>query len=229
MICYNDNLQLTQLYNTKKILEFIDFINDKIPSKNLVDLLHKLTDFKFINSESYIKLNAKERELIIYKENFLTNLPKTDETYNIKLENNVYVTLGYPGVFKDTKDIYFIKKINIDDTDVILNSPAEYSILPYDILSKCTSSIEKLKNKLNKINIFYINETHKSGFSYNLDSIIYVLYLSLVGDYKNLITEQLFLMENFNFSYTDFNILSNNEVRQYINSSTKILNERNNK
>ena len=68
----------------------------------------------------------------------------------------------------------------------------------------------------------------KSRFFLNIDLIINIIYLAFVTSYKHLVQEQLFLMKEFNFTYETFSKLTPHEIKHYVKTGVKLLNERNN-
>ena len=229
MISFNDTLHLTKLYQDNKKQEILNFVSKKISFDNVIEFLDELKKLKFNLSTSHIKLNDNKREIILYNENFITNIPKIKSS-EINL-NDIIVTISYPSIITECNDLYFIKKIHFNDskTEFIFNAKTDYNFLSYDIINKCQETIQQYKSNINNIYSYYINKEVSSRFKYDIESIIYVIYLSLINNVDSLLNEQMFLMEKFNFNYTDFDKLDYNSVKQYVERGIKTINERNNK
>ena len=75
MISYNDLIQISFLHTNKMYDELLQYVQNKINEKGLIKFLNKVKSLKYITETDSINLNYKDRELIIYKENFLKNLP----------------------------------------------------------------------------------------------------------------------------------------------------------
>ena len=94
MISYNDLIQISFLHTNKMYDELLQYVQNKINEKGLIKFLNKVKSLKYITETDSINLNYKDRELIIYKENFLKNLPTDSISTHIVDGHNV--TIGYP-------------------------------------------------------------------------------------------------------------------------------------
>ena len=106
MISFNDTLHLTKLYQDNKKQEILNFLSKKISFDNVIEFLDELKKLKFNLSTSHIKLNDNKREIILYNENFITNIPKIKSS-EINL-NDIIVTIS---LLK--KYILMIQKLNL--------------------------------------------------------------------------------------------------------------------
>jgi len=221
MISYNDVIEISRLYKYEQFDKVFSFINDKLPSKNIIDFLKKCKAEKFIEKNDCIKLEVSKKELIIYKDNFLKDLPSDKE--NVYHIDNYKITIGYPNV-NSTLDASCIKQIQYKDLILSIN-PNNYNNIPLSLVKKCTPYIEKYIDQLNNTYVYYVNDEYNSRFSYNKNIIINVLYLCFVQDYEGLLQQQLLLMKQFNFTYQDFNHIANNSINAY----AKVINQKLNK
>ena len=219
MISYNDVIHISKLYEYKHYDELLLFVNKKIPSDNIIDFLNQCIYERFIEESDCVKLYQDKKELIIYKDNFLKDLPSAEQnTYNI---DGYHVTIGYPSPSL-IMPASCIKQIQHGDTILHINT-SEYNNIPLSLVKKCTPYIEKYMKKLNNTYIYYVNKNHTSRFSYGKDVIIHIVYLCFVQGYNSLLEQQLVLMKQFNFSYQDFNYISYNSARDYLKIINKTL------
>jgi hypothetical protein len=212
MISYNDVLEISKLYQNKQYDKLLQFINKKLPSVDIIEFLNKCIDEKFIEDSDCIKLQFDKKELIVYKDDFLKDLPFTDRTiYPI---DKYHITIGYP-----TTSLILpascIKKIQHGDVVLDINT-SDYNNIPLSLVKKCTPYIEKYINKLNDTYIYYVNKKHNSRFTYSKEVIIHIVYLCFIQNYNNLLEQQLLLMKQFNFTYQDFNHTSYNSICDYL-------------
>jgi len=219
MISYNDLIEASNLHSEKKYKELIEFFAKRLCSKNIIEFVTKLKAEKFINKNSAIKLNTNKGDLLIYKENFLKDLPTYSESNHII--DDYFITIGYPSIdfFSNAS---FIKKIEKNGTIAFITKD-NYEDVPLPLIKKCSPYINEYKEKLNNSYIYYINDEFNSRFSYNLDIINYILYLCTIYSYENLLDEQLFLMRRGNFTYQDFDYITYDQFRQYITLLIKRL------
>jgi len=219
MISYNDLIEASNLHSEKKYKELIEFFAKRLSSKNIIEFVTKLKAEKFINKNSAIKLNTNKGDLLIYKENFLKDLPTYSESNHII--DDYFITIGYPSIdfFSNAS---FIKKIEKNGTIAFITKD-NYEDVPLPLIKKCSPYINEYKEKLNNSYIYYINDEFNSRFSYNLDIINYILYLCTIYSYENLLDEQLFLMRRGNFTYQDFDYITYDQFRQYITLLIKRL------
>ena len=212
MISYNDVIHLSKLYQNKQYDKLLQFINKKLPSVDIIEFLKQSIDEKFIEDSDCIKLQFDKKELIVYKDDFLKDLPFTDRTiYTI---DKYHITIGYP-----TTSLILpascIKKIQHGDVVLDINT-SDYNNIPLSLVKKCTPYIEKYINKLNDTYIYYVNKKHNSRFTYSKEVIIHIVYLCFIQNYNNLLEQQLLLMKQFNFTYQDFNHTSYNSICDYL-------------
>ena len=221
MISYNDVLKVSKLYKDKQFDEVFSYITERIPSKNIIDFFKKCKAEKFIETSDCIKLDVSKKELIIYKDNFLKNLPSdTEDDYYI---DDYKITIGYPNV-NSMLPASCIKKIQYKD--IILNlNPNNYNHIPLSLIKKCTPHIEPYLHKLNNTYVYYVNDKFHSRFYYDMPIIINIIYLCFVQHYETIIQQQLLLMKQYNFTYQDFNSISINSINAYV----KIINTKLNK
>jgi len=219
MISYNDLIEASKLHSEKKYKELVEFFIKKIPSKNVIEFLANLKAEKFTEENSAIKLTTNKGDLLIYKENFLKDLPTYSESNHII--DDYFITIGYPSIdfFSEAS---FIKKIEKNGTIAFINKD-NYEDVPLPLIKKCFPYINEYKEKLNNSYVYYINDEFNSRFSYNPDIIIYISYLCTIYSYENLLDEQLFLMHRGNFTYQDFNYITYDQFRRYITLLIKRL------
>ena len=221
MISYNDVLKVSKLYKHKQYDKVFSYITEKLPSKNIIDFLEKCKAEKFIETNDCIKLDISKKELIIYKDDFLKNLPlDKEDIYHI---DNYKITIGYPST-GSTLPASCIKRIQYQNIFLDVN-PNNYDYIPLSLVKKCTPYIKTYLNKLNEMYVYYVNEKYNSGFLYHKDIIINIIYLCFVQDYDSLIQQQLLLMKQYNFTYQDFNNITINSINAYV----KIINLKLNK
>lgn len=223
MISVNDIIYLSRLHKNKSYKEIVDFITKKIPSDNIIDLLNKIKNIKYLNDNSAIKLSTEKGELVIYKENFLNKLPNYKES--IHIIDGFFITIGYPTA-EFFSNASFIKKIE-KDNNVVTITKDNYNDIPLTLIKKCSPFIEKYKQNLNNIYVYYVNEKYNSRFSYTPDVINYIVYLCMFQDYERILEEQILLMRYCSFTYQDFNHLTYEEFKKYMQLLIKSLkNER---
>jgi hypothetical protein len=218
MISYNDVIEISRLYTQNQIDNLFSFINNKLPSNNIIEFLQKCKNSKYIDKTDSIKLDINKKEIIIFKDNFLKNLPTYEEKKH-KIDDYI-LTIGYP----DTTSLLkasCIKKIQYKDTVLSFNT----TDIPLFLIKKYSKEIQYYLDKLNNTYTYYVNKEFNSGFSYNKPLIIHIIYLCFVQDYESLLQQQLHLMREYNFTYQDFNQLSIKSVNLYI----KLINKQTSK
>lgn len=221
MISYNDTITITSLYNNKQYEELLSFINGKLECTNIIQFLQKILNTKFSEPNASIKLTTKTNELIVYRENFLTGIPTYSESTHTIDDYNI--TISYPSS-EFISNASYIKKIQKDD-NIINIDKNNYKIIPINLLKRCEPFISEYKNKLNSVYVFYINEDNNSRFTYNTDIINYVILLCFVYNYDNLLMNQIMGMKDFNFMYQDFDKMSFDKFKRYIQLMNKAINE----
>ena len=78
MVSYNDITKLTFLYENKLHNKLLDYIFNLCGSTNILDILHFIKQERFVEDSANIKINYDNKEVIIFKENFLTDLPERE-------------------------------------------------------------------------------------------------------------------------------------------------------
>ena len=97
MVSYNQVSKLTYYSENNRRKEFLDLFLSLCGSNTLLDVLSFTKYERFVEENSNIKLNYNGKEVVIFKENFLTDLPtKKSESYT--LDNFEYV-IGYPEAY----------------------------------------------------------------------------------------------------------------------------------
>tara|TARA_Y100000356_G_C11210904_1_gene263319 strand:+ start:303 stop:971 length:669 start_codon:yes stop_codon:yes gene_type:complete len=214
MISYNDLIQISFLHTNKMYDELLQYVQNKINEKGLIKFLNKVKSLKYITETDSINLNYKDRELIIYKENFLKNLPTDSISTHIVDGHNV--TIGYPDM-----DNYntgsFLKEI---DGEKITEK--DYKHIPLSFIRKIKKHTSPFIQKLNDTYVYYINENYNSRFIYNQQIIINIIYFAFVYSYEALLRDQVFLIKNFNFTRVDFNDITYNQYKDYVKVMNKM-------
>jgi len=219
MISYNNVIYISKLFKEKHYDKLLVFINEKIPNNNIIDFLIKCAEERFVRENDCIKLQLEKKELIVYKENFLKEIP-SDKTTIHKIDN-FHVTIGYPSSLLFLPATC-IKKIQHKDTVLDINK-SDYTDIPLSLIKKCTPYIDTYIEDLNKSFIYYINKNHNSRFTYSKEVIIHIVYLCFVQNYENLLEQQLLLMKHYNFSYRDFDYTSYNQINDYMKIVQKAM------
>jgi len=221
MISYNDVIHISKLYQDKRYDKLLQVFNKKLPSKDIIDFLKKCIDERFTEDSDCIKLQYKKKELIVYKDNFLKQLPATGQT--IHCIDNYHITIGYPSTSL-ILPASCIKKIQHENIVLNINT-SDYNNIPLSLVKKCTPYIDKYMNKLNSTYVYYVNKKHNSRFTYSKEIIIHIIYLCFVQNYTILLEQQLLLMKQFNFAYQDFNHTSYNSIRDYLKIVKKTISQ----
>ena len=218
MISYNDVIHLSKLHQDKQYDQILQFIDKKLPSENIIDFFKQCLNERFTEKNDCIKLQINKKELIIFKKDFLKDLPTADQnTYNI---DGYHITIGYPNMSL-ILPVSCIKKIQHEDLTLDINT-SNYNNIPLSIVKKCAPYIKKYINKLNKTYVYHVNKKHNSRFFYSKELIIHIIYLCFVQNYTNLLEQQLILMKQYNFTYQDFNYVAYNSIRDYLKIIKKV-------
>jgi hypothetical protein len=226
MVSYNDITKLTFFHKNKQNTKILDYIFKLCNSNNIIDILQFIKREKFIEESSSIKLTYDEKELIIFKENFLKNIPES-EPKSIEYNEFEY-TIDYPNIINfKCSPVYCIKKIKYKSEEHILKTQEDYNLIPTKTYLDLKKHIDGYITNLNNIHIYKVGSI-QSRFFLNTELIINIIYLAFVSSYKNLVQEQLFLMKEFNFTYDSFSNLSLHEIGHYLKEGIKLINERNN-
>ena len=226
MVSYNDITKLTFLYENKLHNKLLDYIFSLCGSTNILDILHFIKQERFVENESNIKINYNNKEVIIFKENFLTDLPEREiQSYTY---NDFEYFIDYPDIINYTcSSAYCIKKIKYCGEEHVFNTVEDYNIIPVKMYSDLKPHVDEYLEALNNVKIYNVGNVQR-GFFLNIDLIINVIYLAFVTSYKHLVQEQLFLMKEFNFTYESFSKLSPHEIAHYVKAGIKNINEHNN-
>jgi len=226
MVSYNHVADLTYLYENDKTQEFIDLFLSICNSNNILDILSFIKEERFAEKNSNIKILYDEKELLIFKENFILNLPEPNPiTHTI---GEFKFVLDYPNVIEHTcKPMHCIKCIKYKEEVHYVNTNKDFNLIPKTVYNQLQPKIEEYIQELNKVLIYKVGSI-TSGFILNIDLIIKIIYLAFVTSFKNIIDERLFLMKEYNFTYEAFDKISFLQARQYLTKGIKIINERNN-
>jgi len=226
MVSYNDVSKLTYYSENKKNKEFLDLFLKITGSNNIIHILEFIKNERFFEDTSNIKLNLDNKEVLVFKEDFLLNLPKSNKSCHIVDDFNI--TIDYPNII-DHKCSYMhcIKEMEYSGDVLILKTQEDYNNIPLTLLNKVKPLIEPYLINLHKMFIYKVGNI-KCGFILDIDLIIKIIQLTFVLSYKHIVQEKLFLMKEYNFSYEDFDKLSFLETKQYLKEGIKIINERNN-
>lgn len=226
MVSYNQIAKLTYFSENKRRKDFLDLFLSLCKTNKLIDILHFIKAERFIEDNSNIKLLYKEKELVIFQEDFLLDIPESSPS--IHKFNDFEITLDFPNIIDYTcKPMHCIQSISYKEEVLDLKSNTDYNYIPKTLYDKLIPTINQYEETLNKIFIYKIGDI-SSRFFLDIDLIIKIVYLAFVTSYKNIIEERLFLMKEYNFTYEAFDKLSFHEVKQHLTAAIKNTNERNN-
>tara|TARA_Y100000310_G_scaffold325364_1_gene388728 strand:+ start:1154 stop:1846 length:693 start_codon:yes stop_codon:yes gene_type:complete len=226
MVSYNHVAKLTYYYENDRKKEFLDLFLSLCGSNNLIDILWFIKEERFTEDNSNIKILYEEKEVIIFKEDFLIGLPDPNPTEHT-IDGFTFV-LDYPNIIDDIcKPMYCIKSISHQNETHNLTSLTDFNMIPIALYNKIYPEIEKYIQDLHNILVYKVVDVD-SRFFLHIDLIIKIIYLAFVTSFKNIVDERLFLMKEYNFTYEAFDKMSYLETRHYIKQGIKIINERNN-
>jgi|TARA_B100000519_G_scaffold198261_1_gene207361 hypothetical protein len=226
MVSYNQVSKLTYYSENNRKKEFLDLFISLCGSKNLLDVLSFVKYERFVEENSSIKLSYKEKEIVVFEENFLLNIPESSPTTH-KIQD-FDITVDFPNIIDYTcKPMHCIKSINFNDEIFEFKTNADFNLIPKTIYTELKPIINEYEEQLNNIFIYKVGDI-QSRFFLDIELIIKIIYLAFVGSYKNIIEERLFLMKEYNFTYEAFDHLSFLEVKQHLTKAIKLVNERNN-
>jgi hypothetical protein len=226
MVSYNQVAKLTYYSENNKKEDFLNLFLSLCKSNNLVDVLHFIKNERFGEENSSIKLLYHNKEILIFKENFLLNIP--DPSSSVHIIEDLEVTLDYPDIIEHTcKPMHCIKNINYNNETRYFKTNTDFNIIPKTMYDKLKPMITEYEDSLNDIIIYKVGDI-ESRFFLDIELIFKIISLAFVTSYKNIIEERLFLMKEYNFTYEAFDQLSFLEVRQHLTKAIKLINERNN-
>lgn len=226
MVSYNNITKLTYYHENKLHDKLLALIFKLSNSTNLLNILQFIKQERFVEDNSNIKISYENKEVLIFKENFLINIPE-HSSKEIHYDGFNY-TIGYPSFvnFK-INPTHCIKKISYKGEEHILKTQEDYNLIPARLYNNLKEDITEYINNLQSILVYKVGRVD-SRFFLNKELIINIIYLAFVSSYKNLVQEQLFLMKEFNFTYDSFDKLSFLEINHYLKAGIKNINERNN-
>lgn len=226
MVSYNHVADLTYLSENNRKKEFLDLFLSICKSNNILDILAFIKEERFVEENSNIKILYDSKELIIFKENFILNLPESEpRTYNI---GDFEFLLDYPSIVDYTcKPMHCIKSIKYQNDIHYIKTNEDFNLIPKTLYDQLQPHIDPYIQELNKILIYEVGSI-TSGFILDMELIIKIIYLAFVTSFKNIIDERLFLMKEYNFTYEAFDKISFLQAKQYLTKAIKIINERNN-
>ena len=126
--------------------------------------------------------------------------------------------------------MHCIKSISFDGDNYILKTTEDYNIIPSSLYKKTLPHLQHYIDKLQDIQVYKIGNI-ESRFILHSESIIRLIYLTFVSNFKNIVEEKLFLMKEFNFTHEAFDNISFLEIKHYLKAGInriKEINERNN-
>ena len=226
MVSYNDVAKLTYYSEHNKNKELIDLFCSICGSYKIIDILEFIRYERFVEESSSIKLLFKEKDLLIFKENFLLNIPEPSPTTHTIDDITFY--LDFPKIVDyNCKPMHCIQSISYGGDHHNMDSTEDFNIIPITLYRKLEPQIQEYIEELQNIQIYSVGEM-ESRFMLNYELIIKIIYLAFVNSFRNIIDERLFLMKEYNFTYEAFDKLSYFEVKQYLKRGIALTNERNN-
>jgi len=226
MVSYNDVATLTYYSEHNKNKELIDLFCGICGSPKIIDILRFIRSERFVEENSSIKLLFNEKDLLIFKENFLLNIPDPDPTTHTI--EGITFHLDFPKIIDYTcKPMHCIQSVSYDSDHHTMVTNEDFNIIPITLYRKLEPQIQKYIEELQTIKIYSVGEL-ESRFMLNYELIIKIIYLAFVNSFKNIIDERLFLMKEYNFTYEAFDKISYFEAKQYLKRGIALTNERNN-
>jgi hypothetical protein len=229
MVSYNDIAKFTYYYENKRNKELLNLFFTKCNSKNIIDVFNFLKDERFSENNTSIKLTYDEKDLIIFKDDFLINIPTSEPTTHII--DDFTISFNYPDIVNYTcRPMHCIKSVSFDGDNHILKTAEDYNIIPSSLYKKTIPYVQHYIDKLQDIQIYKIGDI-ESRFILHSESIIRLIYITFVSDFKSIVEEKLFLMKEFNFTHEAFDNMSFLEIKHYLKAGInriKEINERNN-
>jgi hypothetical protein len=226
MVSYNNVAKLTYFSENDRKKNFLDLFLSLCNSNNIIEILSFIKEERFVEKDSSIKIVYDGKEAIIFKENFLLNIPKSNPT-NHTIDDFEFV-LDYPDIIDYTcKPMHCIKSIKYQDEIHHMKANTDYNLITKPLYNQLRPKINEYISELHNISIYEIGPI-VSGFTLHIDLIIKIIELAFVTSFKHIIDERLFLMKEYNFTYEAFDQLSYLEAKQYLIKGIKLINERNN-
>jgi len=226
MVSYNHVAKLTYYSENDRKKEFLDLFLSLCGSNNLIDILQFIKEERFVEQNSNIKILYEEKEVIIFKEDFLIGLPASNPTSHT-IDGFTFV-LDYPNIIDyKCKPMHCIKSISYQNETHNLTSHTDFNTIPISLYHKIYPEIEKYIRDTHNIITYKVGDI-ESRFFLHIDLIIKIIDLAFVTSFKNIVDERLFLMKEYNFTYEALDKMSYLETRHYIKQGIKIINERNN-
>lgn len=226
MVSFNHVAKLTYLSENKRNKEFLKLFLSLSKSNNLIDILNFIKDERFTENNSSIKLNYQNKEVLIFKENFLIDIPESNPTTHTV--DDFIFTIDYPHIVEHTcKPLHCIREIQSLNESFKFETIDDYNNIPITTYKKIEPKINKYIEDLHNILIYQVGDV-ESRFILDIELIIKIIYLAWVVSFKHLVEERLFLMKEYNFTYEAFDSMSYFEARHYLKRGISIINERNN-
>ena len=226
MVSFNHVAKLTYFSENKRNKEFLKLFLSLSKSNNLIDVLNFIKDERFAENNSSIKLNYQNKEILIFKENFLIDIPESNPTTHTV--DDFIFTIDYPHIVEHTcKPLHCIREIQSLNESFKFETIDDYNNIPITTYKKIEPKINKYIKDLHNILIYQVGDV-KSRFILDIELIIKIIYLAWVVSFKHLVEERLFLMKEYNFTYEAFDSMSYFEARHYLKKGISIINERNN-
>jgi len=226
MVSFNNVAKLTYFSENKKNKEFLELFLSLSKSNNLIEVLNFIKDERFAENNSSIKLNYQNKEVLIFKENFLIDVPESNPTTHTV--DDFIFTIDYPHIVEHTcKPLHCIREIQSLNESFKFETIDDYNNIPITTYKKIEPKINKYIEDLHNILIYQVGDV-ESRFILDIELIIKIIYLAWVVSFKHLVEERLFLMKEYNFTYEAFDSMSYFEARHYLKRGISIINERNN-
>lgn len=226
MVSYNDVTKLTYYSEHNKDKELIDLFCSICGSHKIIDILQFIRHERFVEETSSIKLIFNDKDLLIFKENFLLHIPESSPTTHTIDDITFY--LDFPKIVDyKCQPMHCIQSVSYDSEHYNMNSNEDFSIIPITIYKKLEPQIDEYIKELEDIKIYSVRDI-ESGFMLNFELIVKIIYLAFVNSFKNIVDERLFLMKEYNFTYDAFDKMSYFETKHYLKRGIALTNERNN-
>ena len=135
MVSYNNITKLTYYHENKLFDKILDLVFELCNSTNLLNILQFIKQERFVEDNSNIKISYENKEVIIFKENFLLNLP---ESFPKTITQDEFeYTIDYPNfIDKNISPMYCIKKITYNGEEHIFKTQEDYNLIPAKLYNK---------------------------------------------------------------------------------------------